>query len=571
MSAQARLARSGPTSAGQPQTIETRYDYVIVGGGSAGCVLANRLSADPARRVCLVEAGSHAERLVIKLPAGFAAMLPLPWHNYAYETVPQPGLDGRRGYQPRGKVLGGSSSINAMVYVRGQVEDYEAWAAAGATGWSYADVLPYFIQSEDNARGADDFHGIGGPLHVGDPRSPSPMSHRFIEAVQAGGYPRNDDFNGAWQEGAGMYQLTQKHGERWSAARGFLQPAQARRNLTVLTETQTLRLLMSGDRAAGVEIAQHGHVRRLAADQGVVLCAGVFGTPQLLLLSGIGPADELSRHGISTRIALPGVGENLQDHIDYTLNYRSSSPDVYGLSIGSAWRLLRGIGEYRRERRGPYTTNFVEAAAFLGTNGIGKRPDVQLQFALGLIEDHARKLRLGRGYSCHVCVLRPRSRGRVGLRSADPREVPLIDPRFLSEEDDVQSLLRGFKLTREIMESPSFADVRGKDLYTAGVHADAELIRILRRHSDSNYHPVGTCRMGSDESAVVDPRLKLRGTRNVWIADASVMPALISGNTNATSIMIGERAADFIFADEAMAALPGLPSAQKRPESETPA
>jgi len=437
-----------------------QVDYVIVGAGSAGCVLANRLSADPARSVCLVEAGPRDTSPLIHVPAGIAAILPTRHVNWAFDTVPQPGLNGRVGYQPRGRVLGGSSAINAMIYMRGHRGDYDDWAALGNAGWSYDEVLPWFRKSERNARGADAYHGDAGELDVADLRSPNAASHAFVEAARSRGHRVTADFNGAEQEGVGLYQVTQRDGRRCSAAVAFLRPVAARPNLSVLTECRALRVVLAGGRATGVEVARGRHRETITATREVIVSAGAFGSPQLLMLSGIGPRDELERHAIDLRHELPGVGARLQDHVDYVLVCRSPRRDLFGLSAGGTLRLGKAIYDYAAHHRGMLTTNFAEAGGFLKTRPGLARPDVQLHFVIGALVDHARKLVFGHGLSCHVCVLRPKSSGRVGLASADPGAPPRIDPAFLADEDDLKTLVAGYRLVREILNAELLSEIQ---------------------------------------------------------------------------------------------------------------
>jgi len=519
-----------------------QFDTVIVGAGSAGCVLANRLSADPAHRVCLVEAGPEDRSPLIHIPAGILSTVPRRQVNWAFKTEPQPGLGGRQGYQPRGRVLGGSSSINAMIYMRGHRSDYDDWAALGNPGWAYEDVLPLFIRSEDQLRGADPFHGSGGELTVSDLASPAAASRAFVESAARAGLARNPDFNGASQDGAGLYQVTQRRGRRCSAAIAFLRPALARPNLTVLTGRHATRIVFEGERASGIEIEGPGGTARIDAAREVILSAGTFGSPQLLLLSGIGPREELSRHGVALRHELPGVGRNLVDHIDLALVYRSDDHSLMGITLRTALRAIAGYFEWRDRGTGILTTNFAEAGAFLRTRADLSRPDVQLHFLTGLVDDHARRLHYGYGVSCHVAVLRPKSRGQVGLRSADPRAAPRIDPNFLAEAEDLATLVAGVKRAREIMAGVPLAPHRGAELYTEGAGEEALLAQI-RQRSDTIYHPVGTCRMGADAMAVVDPLLRVRGLEGLSVVDASVMPTPVGGNTNAPTIMIAEKAA----------------------------
>jgi choline dehydrogenase-like flavoprotein len=523
------------------------FDYIIVGGGSGGCVVAGRLTEDPAVTVCVLEAGGRGDGAVVNVPAGAVAMLPTRINNWAFDTVPQKGLAGRIGYQPRGKSLGGSSAINAMVYIRGHRIDYDSWAARGNQGWAYDDVLPYFRLSEHNERFDDEWHGRDGPLWVSDLHTGNPFHARYREAARQTGLPLTDDFNGAQQEGIGLYQVTQKHGERWSAARAYLLPHLGRRdNLTVETHAQVLRILFEGTRAVGVEVRQQGEIRTLRARREVVLAAGALQTPQLLMLSGVGPAHELDRTGIRLRLDLPGVGRNLQDHPDFIFGYRSRSPDTMGVSARGGWRMLRELTRFRHERRGMLTSNFAEGGGFLKTRAGLDAPDIQLHFVVALVDDHARRFHLGHGLSCHVCLLRPRSRGSVTLNSADPLDAPRIDPAFFDDPRDLDDMVAGFKLTRKLMQAPALAQWTTRDVFTGHVSTDDEIRDVLRQRTDTVYHPVGTCRMGHDALAVVDPQLRVRGLEGLRIVDASVMPTLIGGNTNAPTIMIAEKAVDLI-------------------------
>jgi choline dehydrogenase-like flavoprotein len=518
------------------------FDYVIVGGGSAGCALAGRLSEDPSVSVCLLEAGGSGRSVLIDTPILLAVTVPRKLHNWALETTPQAGLGGRLGYQPRGKALGGSSAINAMVYMRGHPRDYDDWAAAGNPGWGWPDVLPLFKRSEHNERGADAYHGTGGPLNVAEPRSPQAVSLAFVEAAVQAGYPRNADFNGASQEGVGLYQVTQKNGRRWSAARAYLDAAASRPNLTLVTGAHALHLLLEGRKCVGVQSTQ-GAFR---ARRETVVASGAFGSPQLLLLSGIGPREELERHGITLRHELPGVGRNLQDHPDYVIGYHSQAPGLLGLTPRGLINLVAGIAPYRRDATGILTSNIAESGGFLKSDPSLDRPDLQLHFAIGLVADHGRDRSARYGFSCHVCVLRPKSRGSVGLASADPLAPPRIDPAFLADDDDAKRLLRGVKMTLEILRQPALAPSRGANVFGEEGLADDALMDLIRRRADTVYHPVGTCRMGTDELAVVDPQLRVRGIERLRVADASIMPTLIGGNTNAPTIMIGEKAAELL-------------------------
>jgi choline dehydrogenase-like flavoprotein len=520
------------------------FDYVIAGGGSAGCALAARLSEDASVSVCLLEAGGSGRSVLIDTPILLAVTVPRKIHNWALETVPQPGLAARRGFQPRGKALGGSSAINAMIYMRGHPRDYDDWAAAGNPGWGWADVLPLFKRGEHNERGADAFHGTGGPLNVAEVRSPHAASLAFVEAGVQAGHPRNADFNGATQEGVGLYQVTQKNGRRWSAARAYLDAAAGRPNLTVVSGAHALRLQIDGKACTGVDTTQ-GAFR---ARRETVVAAGAFGSPQLLLLSGIGPSEELARHGIALRHELPGVGQNLQDHPDYVIGYRSAAPGLLGLTPRGLMNLVSGIGPYRREGKGILTSNIAEAGGFLKSAAALERPDLQLHFTIGLVADHGRDKMPRYGFSCHVCVLRPKSRGSVGLASADPLAPPRIDPAFLADEGDAKLLLRGVRMTMDLLGREALSGFRGANVFGEEGLADEALMELVRRRADTVYHPVGTCRMGTDELAVVDPQLRVRGVERLRVADASIMPTLIGGNTNAPAIMIGEKAAALLAA-----------------------
>ena len=478
-------------------------------------------------------------------------MLPLlpKASNWRYETVPQPGLNGRRGYQPRGRGLGGSSAINAMVYIRGARWDYDQWAADGCTGWGWDEVLPWFKRAETNERGADAWHGGDGPLHVSDQHWPNPGSTAFIEAARALQLPINHDFNGARQDGFGLFQVTQHKGERWSAARAYLDPARGRENLSIRTGALVERIVIEHGRAAGVIVRRGSNVEALRARGGVVLSAGAFGSPQILMLSGIGSGAQLSEHGIETTRDVAGVGGNLHDHIDYVASFETGHPDFFGKSVGGLVKTLRSLWEHRRHRTGAMTTCYAEAGGFWSHDRRVPAPEIQFHFVPAMLEDHGRTSVKGHGYSLHACVLRPESRGTVRLASADAAAPPLIDPAFLSDDRDIALLRDGVRMAYRLCESPPLARYSGVDRHPVAIDDDDALDRIIRDRSDTIYHPVGTCRMGSDADAVVDPRLRLNGIERLYVADASVMPRIVSGNTNAPSIMIGERCADFVKAD----------------------
>ena len=531
------------------------FDYVIVGGGSGGATLAGRLSADPAVRVCLIEAGGDGKGVLVRTPLGTAAMLSgrPRINNYCYQTVPQAGLNGRRGYQPRGRCLGGSSAINAMLYLRGHRSDYDDWAGQGCAGWSFEEVLPYFKRAEGNQRGDSEWHGGQGPLQVAEQQSPRPIAEAFIRAAMACGLPRNDDFNGPQQEGVGLYQVTQfhggaKNGQRCSAAAAYLHPVMDRGNLSVMTDTQALRVVLEGRRAVGVEIERGGRREAVRARREVVLCGGAFNSPQLLMLSGIGDPAELQRHGIEVRHALPGVGKNLQDHLDFILSYKSGDNDLVGLGPMGGLRMTRAVLEWRKTGKGMAASPLAEGGAFFRSNPQLARPDLQLHFVIAIVDDHGRKMHFSPGYSCHVCVLRPKSRGEVGLNDLQAASAPRIDPNYLSHPDDLATLLAGTRAMRRIMRSPALDRYRGAELYTADAESDEALIAHIRQRADTIYHPVGTCKMGVDAMAVVDPQLRVHGMEGLRVVDASVMPTIVGGNTNAPTIMIAERAADFMRA-----------------------
>ncbi len=525
------------------------FDYVVIGGGSAGSAAAGRLAEDGSNRICLLEAGGRNNNLWVKTPGlvGFIRDA----SKYKFDTVPQKGLNGRVGYQPRGKGLGGSSAINGMVYIRGNRWDYDNWAALGCSGWAYDDVLPYFKRCESNGRGADQFHGGSGPLSVMDQRWANPTSHAFVESAAALQLPVNGDFNGAKQDGFGLYQVTQKGGERWSAARAYVEPLRGKHNLDIRTGVLVERLVIEQGRVAGVAIMQGSKREVVRARRGVILSAGAFNSPQILMLSGIGPGEHLKQHGIEVALDKPAVGSDLQDHIDYISSWQIQSTDTFGDSRQAKWRMVKAIIEHRRKRTGIMTTCFAEAGGFWTVMPDSPAPDVQWHFIPAMIEDHGRTRPSGHGFSLHACVLRPESRGTVRLNSADAADAPRIDPNFLDDDRDIAIMRKGVRLSHRIVAAPPLSDYEPVDRHPIDIDDDAQLDDLIRNRADTVYHPVGTCRMGADESSVVDPTLKARGLDGLWIADASIMPRLVSGNTNAPSIMIGERCADFVKAASA--------------------
>lgn len=526
------------------------FDYIIIGGGSAGCVLAARLSEDPAVTVALLEAGPADSSVLIQCPAGLAAIAKFGLYGWAINTVPQAGLNGRSGYQPRGKVLGGSSSLNAMIYVRGQRADYDHWATQGNPGWAWDDVLPYFKKSEHNERGADNLHGSGGPLNVMDLRSPNRFGQLFVQAGAQAGYPVNPDFNGPQQEGVGPYQVTHKNGERCSTAKAYLTPNLQRPNLQVFTGARTTRILLDKKRAVGVEFVHDGHLKQLKCQGEVLLCAGALQSPQMLMLSGVGDHQQLVESGIATLHHLPGVGQHLHDHPDVVQVVDAPRlTDLFGLSVAGGINTLKGILEWRRQRSGMLTTNFAEAGGFIKSQSGETLPDLQLHFVIGKLVNHGRTTVWGHGYSCHMCLLRPLSRGSIKLASKDPLANPLVDPNFFAVRDDMDRMIRGFKLARNILAQPALAQFGGRELAaTAGAQTDEQIEQVIRNYGDTIYHPVGSCRMGNGAMDVVDAQLRVHGLQGLRVVDASIMPQVVSGNTNAPVVMIAEKAADMIKA-----------------------
>jgi choline dehydrogenase len=522
------------------------FDYIIIGAGSAGCVLANRLSEDPSVRVLLLEAGPRDWHPFIHMPAGLAKLVGKKGVNWDYDTAPEPHLDNRVLWWPRGKVLGGSSSINAMCYVRGVPADYDDWAAHGAPGWDWNTVLPYFRRSEGNTRGADALHGGDGPLSVSDLRYSNPLSRAFIEAGQQIGLPHNVDFNGPRQLGVGLYQVTQRDGARCSAAVAYLHPAMKRPNLVVRTGAMASRITFDKGRANGVTCSHLGRAFHFEATREVLLCGGAINSPQLLMLSGIGPAAELRRQRIEVVHDASGVGANLQDHLDICTLQHSTQRVTYDRVSD----LKIAFDYFLRGHSGAGSSNIAEAGGFARSrHAPDDRADIQFHFVPAMLDDHGRHRLAGDGYTLHACFLRPRSRGRIALASNRAADKPRIEANYLSDAEgfDLKMMVECAKLSREIFAQKAFDPYRGAPIFPARTDlSDAQLADFIRAKAETVYHPVGTCRMGSDDASVVDPRLRVRGVDGLRVVDASVMPTLIGGNTNAPTIMIAERAADLI-------------------------
>jgi choline dehydrogenase len=516
------------------------YDYVIVGAGSAGCVLASRLTEDPDVSVLLIEAGPADVKENIHVPAAFGSLFKTDI-DWDYATAPEDGCNGRMMFLPRGKVLGGSSSINAMVYIRGAREDYDGWRDAGNAGWGYDDLLPYFKRSEDNERGESEYHGTGGPLTVSDSRSRNPMSEAWVEAAAETGLPLNDDFNGERQDGVGLYQVTQRGGMRCSTAAAFLRPALERRNLTVETRLQVHRLLIERGRALGVAGERAGAPFEAVAEREVILSAGAYNSPQLLMLSGVGPAEHLAMREIELVVDLPGVGQNLQDHINSGVIYTTDEPVSLIVGMEPEHQL-----EFAEQGRGPLTSNVAEAGGFWHSRPGLAAADLQFHAAPVMFVDEGLGDPVAHGISFGACLLTPKSRGSVTLRSNDPTAKPWIRHAFLSEEEDVDAMLDGLRLTMDMARAPALSRYCVEP-FVAPASTDAAVLREhLGRRSQTLYHPVGTCAMGSDPAAVVDAELRVHGVEGLRVVDASVMPVVPRGNTNAPTIAVAERAADLI-------------------------
>ena len=532
---------------------EEHFDYVIAGGGSAGCVLANRLTSSGKYKVCLLEAGPQDKSLFVTIPGAFAYFMFSKKYNWCFDA--EPVADIRKGepiFCPQGKGLGGGSTINAMIYIRGHRVDYDHWASLGNQGWGWDDLLPYFKKNECNERGGDELHGGSGPLYVSDCRNYYPINERFLQAASEAGYPLNNDFNGAEQEGVGFYQFTIKEGERCSASHAYLRPVRDRQVLTVKCNAMATKILFRGKKAVGLEFRQKGELKRAYANKEVILSSGAYNSPKLLMLSGIGDASELEKAGITPFHQLPGVGQNLQEHVDSCVLQQSLKTDGFRASPGGLLNMWREPFRYLFRRKGKLESSVTQAGAFLKTSEDLAAPDIQLHFLPLLYDDSGRNLKLmsQSGYSCHVCVLRPKSTGRMSLRSSDPDSPPRIDLNFLDHPDDRKTLVDGIRVARKILATPAFDDYRGAEL-NPGPEAqnDEDILARCKERLGLVYHPVGTCKMGQDEMAVVDDSLRVHGLESLRVVDASIMPTLTGGNTNAPTMVIAEKAADLILGE----------------------
>jgi choline dehydrogenase len=517
------------------------YDYIIIGAGSAGCVLANRLSEDPTVKVLLLEAGCRDTRKEIHIPLAFSKLFKGPC-DWTYFTEPEPQLNNRSLYWPRGKMLGGSSSMNAMIYIRGNRADYDQWRDLGNPGWGYADVLPYFKKSEKQERGASEYHGESGPLSVSDLRTVNPLSEAFVSAGEDAGFQRNPDFNGAAQDGFGFYQVTQNRGQRHSSAAAFLHPVASRKNLTVKTETHVFGIYFEDKRAAIVSFQQGANSVQERAEREIILCAGAIGSPQLLMLSGVGPADHLRQFNVPVVCDLPSVGKNLQDHPACAAVYACTKP----VSLATA-ESFSNLVRYMVSKRGPLTSNVAEAGAFIKTSSRAAIPDLQFHFGVGYFVEHGFQRIKGHAFTLGPTLLHPFSRGDIRLRSSNPLDSPSIRANYLSDSRDLDVMLEGLKLARTLAATKAFDGYRGAELHPGSTSTDDAALRAhIAKFTETLYHPVGTCKMGQDASSVVDSELRVHGVEGLRVVDASIMPTVVGGNTNEPTIMIAEKAADLI-------------------------